>query len=196
MDFQEQDKLFKVRKTALEMVNDRGFNVPLELNITFEQFKVQYNENNIDIYIHDTEKNKKFYLHFYYGKSFSKNNLKDLMTKIIEKYQDDNINVILILKDKENAMVTKELNKPNYKNVEIFLQDSLVFNITHHVLVPKHSVMNEEEEKELNFNKNELPRILKTDPVAKYYGMKTGQICKIERTSNVSGFTYYYRLVK
>ncbi len=196
MDFQEQDNLFKVRKTALEMVNDRGINVPLELNITFEQFKIQYNENNIDIYINDTEKNKKVYLHFYYGKSFSKNNLKDLMTKIIEKYQDDNILVILLLKDKENAMVTKELNKPNYKNVEIFLQQNLVFNITHHILVPKHSILSDEEEKELRFNKNELPRILKTDPIAKYYGMKSGQICKIERLSNVSGFTYYYRLVK
>ncbi len=196
MDFQEQDRLFKVRKTALEMIHDRGINIPLELNITFEQFKVQYDENNIDIYVNDVEKNKKVYIHFYYGKSFSKNNLKDLMTKIIEKYQDDNIMVILILKEKENAMVTKELQKPNYKNVEIFLQENLVFNITHHVLVPKHSVLTVDEENELRFNKNDLPRILKTDPVAKYYGMKSGQICKIERVSNVSGFTYYYRLVK
>ncbi len=198
MEFQEQDRLFKVRNTVLEMIEDRGIRIPIiDKNLTFEQFNVQYSANNIDIYINDEENNKKVYVHFYNSdKSFGKKTLSDLMANIIEKYQDDNILVILILKDKENNMVTKELQKPNYRNVEIFLQQSLIFNITKHILVPEHKLLTEEEEKNFKFNKKELPTILKTDPVAKYYGMKTGQICQIKRTSTVAGFTYYYRVVK
>lgn len=198
MDFQEQDRLFKVRKTVLEMIEDRNIKIPvIDKNLTFEQFNVQYTANNIDIYINDEENNKKVYIHFYNSdKSFGKKTLSDLIINITEKYQDDSILIILILKDKENNLVSKELQKPNYKNVEIFIQQSLIFNITRHVLVPEHRILTEEEEKSLKFNKKELPTILKTDPVAKYYGMKTGQICRIKRPSTVSGFTYYYRVVK
>lgn len=198
MDFQEQDRLFKVRTTVLEMIEDRSIRIPvIDKNLTAEQFTVQYQANNIDIYIHDEETDKKVYVHFYNSdKSFGKKSMSDLMINITEKYQDDNILVILILKDKENNMVTKELQKPAYKNVEVFLQQSLVFNITKHELVPEHRILTEEEEKSIGFNKKELPIILKSDPVAKYYGMKPGQVCKIKRISLISGFTYYYRVVK
>jgi DNA-directed RNA polymerase subunit H (RpoH/RPB5) len=38
--------------------------------------------------------------------------------------------------------------------------------------------------------------MLKTDPVAKYYGAKTDQVFKITRRSGVSGEVNYYRVVK
>ena len=201
MDFQEQNRLFKVRKTSLEMVADRGITVPTLFDITFEEFKAQYDAKNIDIYIHDEEKDKKVYLHFYNEtKSFGKNELKNLMARLLQTYEDENMIVILLLRDKENSMVTKELQKPIYANVEIFLQSRMTFNITHHILVPKHILLNTDEENEVlakyNITKSKLPKLLKTDPVARYYGMKTDQICKILRHSPVSGYSVYYRVVK
>ena len=201
MDFQEQNRLFKVRKTSLEMVADRGITVPTLFDITFEEFKAQYDAKNIDIYIHDEEKDKKVYLHFYNEtKSFGKNELKNLMARLLQTYEDENMIVILLLRDKENSMVTKELQKPIYANVEIFLQARMTFNITHHILVPKHILLNTDEENEVlskyNITKSKLPKLLKTDPVARYYGMKTDQICKILRHSPVSGYSVYYRVVK
>jgi len=201
MDFQEQNRIFKVRKTSLEMITDRGITVPTLLDITFEEFKAQYDAKNIDIYIHDEEKDKKVYIHFYNeSKSFGKNELKNLMARLLQIYEDENLIVILLLRDKENSMVTKELQKPIYANVEIFLQSKMAFNITHHVLVPKHILLNEEEENEVlskyNITKSKLPKLLKTDPIARYYGMKMEQICKIIRHSSVSGYSIYYRVVK
>lgn len=201
MDFQELNKLFKVRKTTLEMMTDRGIQIPPILNITFEEFRVQYEAKNIDIYIHDLENEKKVYIHFYNeSKSFGKNELKNLMARILNTYEDENIMVILLLRDKENSMVTKELQKPIYQNVEIFLQPYMQFNITHHVKVPKFQVLTVDEENELmakyNITKNKLPKILKTDPISRYYGVKTDQIFKITDISRQAGLAIRYRVVK
>jgi len=76
----------------------------------------------------------------------------------------------------------------------------MIFNITHHEYVPKHILLSKEEEDEVlekyNTSKNKLPKILRTDPIARYYGMKNDQICKIIRKSPEVGEYIYYRLVR
>jgi DNA-directed RNA polymerase I, II, and III subunit RPABC1 len=201
MDFQDKKNLYKVRKTILEMINDRGYLVPESENITFEQFVLKYNNKNIDIFINDEVKNKKIYIHFHNDiKNFSKGDLKNITQKVISEFSDEDINLILLLREKENSAVSKELMKEAYKNVEVFLKKNMLFNITHHVLVPKHILLSKEEEKDLlekyNTNKGKLPKISKVDPIAKYYGMKSDQICKIIRKSPEVGEYIYYRLVR
>jgi len=201
MSLQEKQILFKVRTTVLELLLDRDYNVPDIENITFEQFVIKYNNKNIDIFINDEIKKEKIYIHFHNEiKNFSKNDLINIMKNIILKYDDQNINIILILREKENSAVSKELSKNTYKNVEIFLRKNMIFNITKHVYVPKHIILTENEEKELlekyYTTKGKLPKISKTDPIAKYYGMKSDQICKIIRKSPEVGEYVYYRVVK
>jgi DNA-directed RNA polymerase subunit H (RpoH/RPB5) len=201
MNLEEKQFLFKARKTVIEMLNDRGIIVPETENITFEELSVKYNTNNLDIYINDEEKNINIYVHFHNEvKSFSKADLKNIMQKIISKYNDENIKLILILKEKENSTVSKELSKDAYKNVEIFLRKNMQFNITHHDYVPKHIILTVDEENELlekyYTTKGKLPKIPRTDPIAKYYNMKSEQICKIIRKSPEVGEYIYYRLVR
>jgi DNA-directed RNA polymerase I, II, and III subunit RPABC1 len=201
MDFQDKKNLYKVRETILEMINDRGYLVPESENITFEQFVLKYNNKNIDIFINDEVKNKKIYVHFHNDiKNFSKGDLKNITQKVISEFSDEDINLILLLREKENSAVSKELMKDAYKNVEVFLKKNMLFNITHHVLVPKHILLSKDEEKDLlekyNTNKGKLPKISKVDPIAKYYGMKSDQICKIIRKSPEVGEYIYYRLVR
>jgi DNA-directed RNA polymerase I, II, and III subunit RPABC1 len=201
MNFQEKQILYKIRKTVIEMITDRGIIVPQEENITFEQFNTIYDNNNLDMFINDDFNNKKYYIHFHNDiKNFSKADLKNITSKIISKYDDQNINLILILKDKENSAITKELTKDIYKNVEIFLRKTMIFNITHHVFQPKFIVLTKEDEKELidkyYTTKGKLPKMSKNDPIAKYYGMKSDQVCKIIRKSPEVGESIYYRLVK
>jgi DNA-directed RNA polymerase I, II, and III subunit RPABC1 len=201
MDFQEKKILYKVRQTVLEMIKDRGYFIPESEEITFEQFGVKYNNKNIDIYINDEFKNKKMYVYFHNEiKSFTKGDLKKTTNDIFQQYNDDSISIILLLKDKENSAITKELTKDSYKNIEIFIRNKMIFNITHHIFVPKHIIITPEEEKELlekyNTKKGKLPKISRDDPIAKYYGMKTNQICKIIRNSPEVGEYIYYRLVR
>jgi DNA-directed RNA polymerase I, II, and III subunit RPABC1 len=201
MDLQEKQILYKIRITVLEMLSDRGYIVPDIENISFEEFVIKYNNKNIDIFVNDEIKNERIYIHFHNEiKNFSKNDLKNIMQNIISKYNDQDINLILILREKENSAISKELSKDTYKNVEIFLRKNLVFNVTKHVYVPKHIILTKDEEKELlekyYTTKGKLPKMPKTDPIAKYYGMKSEQICKIIRKSPEVGEYIYYRLVR
>jgi DNA-directed RNA polymerase I, II, and III subunit RPABC1 len=201
MDFQDKKDLYKVRETVIEMIYDRGFYIPDIEKITFEEFIIKYNNKNLDIYINDESKNKKIYIHFHNEiKNFSKNDLKNMMQMLVNKYIDEDINLILVLREKENSAVSKELTKDVYKNVEVFLKKNMLFNITHHVFVPKHILLSKDEEVELldkyNTTKGKLPKISKLDPIAKYYGMKTDQVCKIIRKSPEVGEYIYYRLVR
>ena len=73
------------------------------------------------------------------------------------------------------------------------------YSVLKHELVPKHTILKDEEKKELfeklNIKPNHLPRILTTDAVVKEIGAKEGDVIKIYRKSPVSGSTTYYRIV-
>lgn len=199
--FKEQTNLYKIRQTILEMITDRGFIVPESENISFEAFIVKYTNKNFDIYIDDTLKNEKIYVYFHNDtKNFSKADLKNLMQKLVTTYNEQNIHLILILKDKENSAINKELSKDLYKNVEIFLANKMVFNITRHELQPKFYLLSKEDELEVlekyNTTKGKLPKMSKNDPIAKYYGAQTDQIFKIMRKSPEVGEYPYYRIVR
>jgi len=202
MDFEEKKNLFKIRKTVLEMLEDRKYNIPKSEYIDFDEFCIKYNSKNIDIFIDSgSEELGKIYVYFHNeNKSLSKVELKNKINKLIEQYEDEKLKIIILLKEKGIGSILKEVNKNEYKNIEIFLNKNMIFNITHHQLVPKHILLNDEEINVLlekySTTSNKLPKLLRSDPIAKYYGMKPNQVCKIIRKSPEVGNYPYYRLVK
>lgn len=100
-----------------------------------------------------------------------------------------------------NLKAIAEYQKKNdlQLNLQVFTVPELLFNVTKHTLVPKHEVIKDEElaeelVKRFNVkNRHQLPLILKTDPIARYYGIKPGQVVKITRISPSAGEYIMYR---
>ncbi len=83
--------------------------------------------------------------------------------------------------------------------VEYFMEDELLFDITEHSLVPKHEVLTSAEKKALlskyRLNNLMLPQIQKSDPVARFLGMQSGQVARITRKTKGNATCVTYRIV-
>ncbi|OWT33877.1 DNA-directed RNA polymerase subunit H [Methanobrevibacter sp. 87.7] len=72
-------------------------------------------------------------------------------------------------------------------------------DIQKHDLVPVHEILSEKEKEEfienLEYDEENLPKILLRDPVVKEIGAKEGDILRITRESKTAGMFVTYRLV-
>jgi len=131
-------------------------------------------------------------------KSLGKAIFKTKITEIFEKYTSE-VHVILVLKNKINNIIIKELDKDKNSNVETFIENKLYYNITKHYLVSQHIPISKKEANlvllKYNATKKQIPKILITDPVARYYGMRLGDMCKIIRKNKYIGSIISYRIV-
>lgn len=83
-------------------------------------------------------------------------------------------------------------------DAELFEARRLVFNVTRHALVPKHVVLDEAQKRDVlaRFHAREadLQTISIWDPVAKYYGMREGQVVMVVRVSENTGCFVNFRI--
>jgi DNA-directed RNA polymerase subunit H len=71
------------------------------------------------------------------------------------------------------------------------------FDVTKHILVPKHTLISEKEKKELTkkyrLSIQDFPRISTKDPAIQHLKAKEGDIIKIVRESKTAGEAVFYR---
>ncbi|XWS71024.1 hypothetical protein CRYUN_Cryun03dG0101500 [Craigia yunnanensis] len=151
-------KLFKARRTVVQMLWDRGYSVDdSDIKMTRQQFIQKFGDN-------------------------------------VHLKRDD----LLILCNKGDAPTDQiYVFFPAEQKVGVPMEAELLTNITEHMFVPKHTVLKDQEKKELlekyRVKETQLPRILVSDPVARYYGMKHGQVVKITRESKTADTYDTYR---
>jgi DNA-directed RNA polymerases I, II, and III subunit RPABC1 len=196
-----ETNIYNARKTILEMMKDRGYDITKHIeDIPLELFIETIADDNLEILFEKDDKTKLVVYFFIEIKSISKKNFKSICDKLISKYEDDNLNIILVFPGKPSSSIKKEIiNTPKYLNIQLYQLKHLIINITKHKLQPKFKVLTDDNLKKvcsmLFVPKEQFPKILINDPISRYYGVKPGQVFEIKRQSKSSGEYITYRIV-
>ncbi len=200
---EEQSKLYKIWKTLNEMMEDRGYGKNPDSNMTREEFFQKLSQeqkmNGFFTKIEPNNLESTFRTYYEYIHD-SKLNLNTILTFVETMRQYEKIDSgIIIYSGKLTQQAKTKIEEINAQiRVETFTVGELVVNITRHELVPKHILLNPEEKNELlkryNIKQSQLPKIFTHDPVAKYLGLKRGDVVKIIRVSETAGKYITYRI--
>uniref|UniRef100_A0A7N4PAI4 DNA-directed RNA polymerases I, II, and III subunit RPABC1 n=1 Tax=Sarcophilus harrisii TaxID=9305 RepID=A0A7N4PAI4_SARHA len=192
-----------------KLCHDRGYLVTQdELDQTLEEFKAQFGDKPSEgrprrtdltvLVAHNDDPTDQMFVFFPEEPKVGIKTIK----MYCQRMQEENITRALIVVQQGMTPSAKQSlvdMAPKYI-LEQFLQQELLINITEHELVPEHVVMTKEEVTELlaryKLRENQLPRIQAGDPVARYFGIKRGQVVKIIRPSETAGRYITYRLVQ
>ena len=200
---EEQSRLYKVWKTLNEMMEDRGYEKNKNANMNKEEFIQEFSKqaklNGVFIKIDPNNPDNVFRTYYEYNPDPKLN--MDTIKNLVEFMKSFNkINSgILISAGKLTQQAKLRIMEINtHIPVETFSIGELVVNITKHVLVPKHILLKPEEKDQLlkryRIKPSQLPKIYITDPVAKYLGLKRGDVVKIVRFSETAGKYITYRI--
>lgn len=118
---------------------------------------------------------------------------------IKEMQENEVTRAIIVVKDAITAFAKQVFVEAKPLVIECFKENELFTDKTKHVLVPKHELISDEEKKELlgvyKLKESQLPKILSSDAISRYFGAKRGQVFKIIRNSETCGEYIYYRIV-
>ncbi len=173
--------------TVREMLRDRGHDCP-EL---------------ADVDIHDLATSKPIFSIDAGGIRIIYNlNIKFRMAdvrKLLDDFGSKGGTVILVSRDKISSTNLKQLADFEGVTVDAFDVTELVFNISKHTLVPLHQPIRDPADIKAVVDTyrlksiHQLPLIQRTDAMARYLGLRPGQLVKITRSSPTSGEYVLYR---
>ncbi|ESK92314.1 dna-directed rna polymerase i [Moniliophthora roreri MCA 2997] len=204
-DVDETAKLWKVNRTIHELVKDRGFQVAdEEINIDLQTFRETYansmgvvDRNQLNFYTHSqTDSSDQIFVFFSDEKSVGVKTMRKMLEILEQKGIQRGI-IVFPGNMTPSARKVIVAMAAQYR-LEEFSESDLLVNIVHHTLVPRHEVLSPEDKKILlakyRLKDTQLPRIQLADPVARYYGLRRGQVVKITRPSETSGRYASYRI--
>lgn len=194
------EKLFTIKRNQLKMVRRRGYNIEKQeeniLSVDLQSF--------LDVYIPFAKKEKKSL-----RKVLSRPYTNDEGEKILVFYADvprtkqlgvEEFKVMIETADKHNAKnlilitpvnlssaVNKNIQELEGYNIYVFLENEMTYDPTEHYFTPEHKALGVEEQREFlkrnNLSLEQLPIILTSDMMVRYYGFRPGQIIEINRTN-------------
>lgn len=130
----------------------------------------------------------------------SSNKLGVTQAKYIESVLSDTSSnhAIVIYTGSVTSFAKTQLENVDYR-VELFSILELSYNVTKHVLVPKHILLTTEQKsqvlKNIRSGEKHFPLINVLDPISRYFGAHIGDMFFIQRKGKNSFSVPYYRIV-
>lgn len=195
-------RLFRIRKTCYALLSKRGYNVPMDdLEMSAETFLARFGDfparENLTILVgkRDDAENRMFVF-------FPESDVGVPQCKTYaQRMRDDSVRcAILVINGKFSNFAKLSLAELSPAlSIEHFRDEELMVDITEHELVPKHQLLTPQEKSALleryKLKDSQLPRIQMGDPIARFYGLKRGEVVKIVRPSETAGRYVTYRIV-
>ena len=173
----------KAYEICVEMIQQRGYIIidqDDERILASRENRVSKKEEQICVFITNTPK-------------FNVESIQEYISMLKKM---DVSHCIIVYRDSATPVAKKIVEESKDINIELFTEEELQYNITKHYLVPKHEI--EFKKGTLgcaNFKKkytDDIPIILKSDPISRFYGYERGDIIKVTR----KGGYVMFRIVK
>ena len=200
---EKKTKLFRIRKTVCKMLNARGYLVAqAELDRDKDSFTEEFGEDprrdaltlQFDLREDPTQH---IFVFFPDEEKVGVKTIKEYAKRM----KDEQVNrAIIVVQQSLTPFARQSLLECQAQKfyIEQFQEAELLVNITDHVLVPEHILLSDEQKRVLldryKVKETQLPRIQMHDPVARYFGMRRGQVVRIIRPSETAGRDVTYRL--
>lgn len=186
--------LYRCFNTLKEMLADRGVDTTHLESISIDEFDMLSRNNDNNVFQIDVNDDMKII--YYMNVKFK---ISDLRKHLIPYTGTSIHTVIIVFKERINNFNHKNIEELANIDVQVFTMKELLFNISKHELVPHHEAIRDEEtinnlvtQHNLK-SKLQFPIILKTDPMARYLNIQSGELVKITRTSPSAGLSVVYR---
>jgi DNA-directed RNA polymerase I, II, and III subunit RPABC1 len=198
----EASHLFRIRRTLLKMLKKRSYVVDAaQLAMTprgfVDQFGDQPKRNDLTILAeHETDAEDQLFVFLPDDDKVGVKTIKQYCEMMKEASVS---HAILVVKQGVTPFAKTALQEmASTYLIEHFRDAELLVDVTEHRLVPAHALLSPEDRQALldryKLRAEQLPRIQRTDPVARYYGLKVGDVVKIVRPSETAGRYITYRL--
>jgi DNA-directed RNA polymerase subunit H (RpoH/RPB5) len=208
------NRFYRIYTTVHEMMANRGY-TPVEMPLKKSEWISRYVgfladlEDNVDIFqIID-----QLILLFQFGKKRLLVYFHPLDSKLcqndmsyIQKLmtQKEAKCLVIVANSKATPKVANVLGILGH-NAQLFEEDTLVSNPTKHQLVPEHTRLTGEEKDRVleaygtlpdkQVHSKLFPGLESTDPIAKYYNFKIGDLIQVKRPRVDGFYDLYYRVV-
>jgi DNA-directed RNA polymerase I, II, and III subunit RPABC1 len=129
---------------------------------------------------------------FELGARFKSSNIKKLLER------EDVSTFVLVVREVPTSTALKGLEAAG-REIQLFKLDELQYNVSRHALVPPHESLRDDKDvaevldRYQLRNRWHLPLILSTDPMARYLGLRHGDVVRITRPSPSAGAYTLYR---